>query len=337
MSRAEAIYNYKLYSFSQVKKFSKYAWMTATELSKQYNRNKLFLWLDMLWCNFRYGAMDTHEYHLYDFYHKSHKERSTYFTRRMYYRLIKSFDFATFKRLEEKDNQYKEYSPFIKRKWMVADENTKESDIIDFIAKMKSIIVKPVSSDCGNGIKVITVEDKSDIEIFLKAKAKTKFLLEEVISNCSQLRLISPNSLNTVRITYVLRKDGSPEIFSAILRMASGVDTIVDNWGAGGLAAEIDLEEGILIKPAIDETCKHFSVHPLSKVKLEGFKIPRFKELLEFALKAAMHNKKVLHGGLDIAITEKGFELVEINFPPANIMYQSFGKGALDKIQLMNN
>lgn len=337
MSRAEAIYNYKLYSFSQVNKFSKYAWMTATELSKQYNRNKLFLWMDMLWCNFRYGAMDTHEYLLYDFYHKSHKERSTYFTRRMYYRLIKSFDFATFKRLEEKDNQYKEYSPFIKRRWMVVDENTNESDIIDFIAQLKTVVVKPVSSDSGVGIFKIYYEDKEKINFLLKEIGKKKYIIEETLQNCKELHILNPNSLNTVRVTYVLDKNGNPIIFNVMLRTAIDSNAVVDNWGAGGILLEIDKNSGTILKPGLDELNNKYSEHPISKVCFIGFQIPRFKEMLLFAIKVAKHNKKVVNGGIDIAITDNGFDLVEINFPPANIGYQVFGKGALDKIRLMNN
>lgn len=62
---------------------------------------------------------------------------------------------------------------------------------------------------------------------------------------------------------------------------------------------------------------------------MDSFEIPRYRVIIEFAKDVAFHNHDVVYGGLDIAVTADGLELIEVNFPPAYIGYQAFGEGAL--------
>ena len=336
-SRADLIYQYKLYSIRRLPKFIKYSKARAKSICEMGERKSLYLTLlDMMWCNLAYGTINSEEYLLFRFFEKSHKERKKYFTRRKYYKMIKTFDYDTFARLSEKQNQYIEYADFIKRKWMVADKGTTKSELFQFVESLKITIFKPVSSDRGSGVEKIRNGESDKIEQLFHSTQMGVYLLEECLENCSELKNLNPSSLNTLRITYILRKDGTPHIFNALFRIGTTKDSVVDNWGAGGIMANVDLVSGKINSPGYDEKGNVFFRHPLSGIELIGFQIPRFKEALEFSKAVASVNKKVVFGGLDLAITEKGVELVEINFPPANVGYQVFGKGYLEDVMKIN-
>ena len=288
----------------------------------------------MIWCNWVYGAMDSREYVLFDFYKKNHRERKQYFTKRKYFKLIRTFDKPTFIRLIEKKNQYEEYAKFIHRDWIVIDSSTTIEQIKNFVKQVGTAIVKPVSSDCGKGVEKITFNDIEKINCLFQDRLKTTYLAEEALSNCDELNKLNPSSLNTVRVTYVIRKDGSVNIFSIMLRTGAKSNVVVDNWGAGGILLDIDIQTGIIKKPGLDELHNEYLVHPITGVNFIGFQIPLFEEILAFSHDIAKHNPNVIYGGLDIAITnENKLELIELNFPPANIGYQVFGRGALQEIQ----
>lgn len=334
MNRAEHIFYYPLFSFKRFPLFLKYSKNTVNLLyNKGLIRNKFITLLDMIWCNLYYGVMDSREYLLFDFYKKNHNARNTYFTKRMYFRLIKKFDKSTFFCLTEKENQYKSYAEFIKRAWILIDSRTTKEEISSFMNEVGSAILKPVSSDCGRGIKKINSTDDHLLDCVFQNRESVSYIAEEVLSNCIELKAINPTSLNTIRVTYVLRKDGSVNIFSVMLRTGAISDVVVDNWGAGGILLDVDLQTGIITKPGLDENHNEYTRHPLTNINFLGLKIPRYYEILEFSKAIALKNPKVIYGGLDIAITDNGLELIELNFPPANIEFQVFGKGALKEIQ----
>lgn len=117
-----------------------------------------------------------------------------------------------------------------------------------------------------------------------------------------------------------------------MLRTGATKGAVVDNWGGGGILMDVAVESGVVEKPGLDEQGNEYREHPITQTSLIGFQIPRYKEMIQFALQVASANPKVVHGGLDIAITDEAFELIEINFPPANIGYQSFGRGYLEEL-----
>lgn len=90
----------------------------------------------------------------------------------------------------------------------------------------------------------------------------------------------------------------------------------------GGLAAGVDLKTGELITDAVDEEGNVFSRHPGTGETIKGFKIPFFAEAL--ALVADAYEKKKFEGylGWDIAVTEEGPAVVEVNTVPGVILFQ---------------
>ena len=320
--RADMLYKYKLYSFKKFVTFSKYAWKTAQELSKKHGSSALSYWLDMLWCNVRYGTMHTRDYTLFEFYRKSGKEKDTFLTSRRYYKLIKRFDKDTFYQLLDKAANYKKYSDFIKRSWMLIDASTKPEDIYVFCNEHKEVLVKPLSSDSGKGVYKLTAGDETTVRELIDKKNSQSFLIEEICVNCSELKSINPTSLNTLRIDTLVNNDLSVDIVSVHLRCGCG-ETVVDNWGAGGIGYPVDIETGIISASGMNLQGGRHIIHPGTQLVMPGFKIPRYSEACKLAKDIIATDPKVVYAGLDLAILPDRIELIEVNFPPAHLFLQA--------------
>lgn len=120
----------------------------------------------------------------------------------------------------------------------------------------------------------------------------------------------------------MVNTDNEIEIFSVHLRCGCG-DSIVDNWGAGGVAYPIDIETGIINAPGLNLKGDRFIYHPGTDKVMIGYKIPRYEEACKLAKDIIRSNKKVVFAGLDLAILEDRIELIEVNFPPAHFFLQA--------------
>ena len=320
--RADHLYKYKLYSVKQTNSFLYYAWKTAGDLSACYGGNRFSIWMDMIWCNIRYGAMHSKDYTLFEFYKKSARERNSFLTKRRYFNLIKQFDKDTFYLLLDKAENYKKYADFIKRDWMLIDSETKPEEVLDFYKTHGEVLIKPLSADSGKGVYKIFSGDENAIKELIEKKNSHSYLIEEICENCSELKLINPTSLNTLRIDTLVNNDLSIDIVSVHLRCGCG-DTVVDNWGAGGLGYPVDIETGIIYAPGMDLEGGRHIIHPGTNLIMPGRRIPHYEEACELAKKIISIDKKVVYAGLDLAILPDRIELIEVNFPPAHLLLQA--------------
>jgi len=285
-------------------------------------KSLIFILLDMIWCNLRYGAMDSRDYLLFEFWKKSASERNKFFTKRRYFRLIKSFDKKTFLHPGGKSFLYKKYADFIKRDWMLADNNTEDNTISEFFAKHDRVLVKPLSSEQGRGIHIAKGNDIKEILDICKESKQNPFLLEEVCGNCDELNRINKSSLNTLRIFTIVNDKCEIEIPSVTLRCGVG-EAVVDNWGAGGVSYPVDLKNGVVYERGVDKQGTHYIYHPGTEIVMPGYVIPRFKEALEMARQIIRKDMNVVYAGLDIAILPDRLELIELNFPGGHDIFQA--------------
>lgn len=324
MTHEEQIYYYPLYSIKRFPTFIRYCKPTAKTIAAKVGggKNWLCILADMIWCNFRYGAMDSRDYLLFEFWKKSSLERDSFFTKRRYFKLIKSFDKDTFCHSGGKAYLYQKYADFIKRNWILVDLETKERKIKDFFAQHDKVLVKPLSSEQGRGIYIAHGNDQQTITKITEECKRNPILLEEVCGNCEELNCINSSSLNTLRIYTIVTKNGDIEIPSISLRCGCG-NSIVDNWGSGGVGYPVDIENGIVYAPGIDKKGNKHIYHPGTDVVMPGFVIPRFKEACEMAKQVIRKDMKVVYAGLDIAILPNRLELIEINFPGGHDFLQT--------------
>ena len=147
-----------------------------------------------------------------------------------------------------------------------------------------------------------------------------QYLVTEYIQMHPQLKEIYPDSVNTIRVT-VFKADGrTPVIGNAYMRIGSSRTGFVDNLAAGGICASVDIETGRYGNAKILDGVNQGKlvpcpVHPDTGVAIEGT-LPNWELAKEQILGIAAAIPQLEYLGFDVAITEDGIKLPEINrFP----------------------
>lgn len=325
MNRADQIWNYPLYSLKRLPLFLQYSWQTAKRVySKGYGLSPFTILLDMLVCNLLYGMCDSKDYEWFQFYKKSSSERNKFITKRRYFKIIHKFDRKLFTYLIEKKNMYEVYANKLKRDWMFVNEKTSDQSIIEFLKKHNKALIKPSSSEQGQGVYILELKKYEEALDIIRNGITKEWILEELLENCKEIKEINPTSLNTVRVNTLIDKNGNVNIMCAIMRVGAP-DSVVDNWGAGGVAYFFDMETGVCCQKGFDKKNNLYVYHPGSNVQMVGFKLPRFEEMKKYVRGLALVEPKARYVGWDVAFTPDGFDLVEMNFPGAHDMMQTSG------------
>ncbi len=138
-------------------------------------------------------------------------------------------------------------------------------------------------------------------------------ILQRCITNHPALLPISGRGLSTCRIVTIKYPGTPPQPALAAYRMPQGT-LIADNFAAGGLAAPVDLAEGILgIARQKSRPFVPITVHPDSGHMIEGSTVPFWQAALDLAVNAHLEFREMPSVGWDIAIAEDGPVLVEGN------------------------
>lgn len=219
-----------------------------------------------------------------------------------------------FKAIELFDDKAKfneTFSDLINRKWFV-NKDLSYKEFEKKISGLKSVLVKPLASTKGMGIKKYNCgkNKKERKELYEEIINLPESIIEEYIVQHKDVMKFCPTSVNTVRIT-TLYHNGKCNFLYAVFRMGRG--EVVDNFHAGGIAAAIDIKTGTVISDASDLDGNVFAKNPYSKLKIKGFKIPHWDKIIETCEKASNRVEGVSLIGWDFAITDKGVELIEGN------------------------
>ncbi len=149
-------------------------------------------------------------------------------------------------------------------------------------------------------------------------------VVEEFIKQHPVMSQLSTKAVNSLRFvtfssnTKPVTADGKRmDIAYSIVRIGRG-DSIVDNLHSGGLVANVDLETGALATDGADRNGDLWKVHPETNVPIKGFKIPYFEEAREMVIDAVTKYKVEGYIGWDIAISETGPMLLEVNDRPGS-------------------
>jgi hypothetical protein len=144
-------------------------------------------------------------------------------------------------------------------------------------------------------------------------------LVQARLRNHPDLADLSNGALCTARVLTCLDERDEPEVVAAVFRMAIGRNVTVDNIHAGGIAAAVELESGVL-GPASDlgdrAALGWLDVHPDTGAPIAGRTLAGWSEVRALAVAAhrAFRDRTVV--GWDIALTPSGAVLVEGNSGP---------------------
>ncbi len=282
----------------------------------------LFILFDMAICILRdhVGYM---EYNLFDFVNKDRKKRQTYVNfdySQNLFRILNDPEHTDV--FNDKLSFNRLFRDYLGRDFLDIGNSTPE-DFEAFCRGKKKIFAKPADSCSGKGIyRNFELDSNTDLSELYGYLREHRLFVEDSIVQHERMSSLNPGSINTVRITTLL-KDDVVHVMYAILRIGrEGMS--VDNVGSGGIYTLLS-DDGEITHPCwSDKTISAYSSHPDSGMELIGFRVPFFNEAVELCRKAAMVEKHVRYVGWDIAITDHGPTIVEGNPLPGYDMPQNY-------------
>jgi hypothetical protein len=287
-------------------------------------KSTLSILTDVIKSVFKYN-ISILEYFQFHFYALPNEERLTYAgTGYMYEYQLKMNPKSQRSVLEDKVQFLKDYKEFIKHQHLSLFELENDPGIAEKIISNTSgkLVFKNAHGQCGNSIEVMQTEGLTQKKIIDRLKKTGNDLVEEYVVQHPDLMRISPSGLNTVRIITQLNAQDQVDIIGARLRIT--INSTVDNMAAGNMAAPINIQTGKLDGPGVysDITKEDENYHPVTKIPIVGFQVPFWKEAVMLVTAAALKNKNNRSIGWDIAVTDKGPELIEGNHNWCKLLWQ---------------
>lgn len=171
------------------------------------------------------------------------------------------------------------------------------------------IFVKPNTGSYGKGIRIIEINNNTNLEELYDELKKEECIVEEVITQHTSLANFNPSSVNTLRLMTILGEDDKVKVLAACLRMGNG-KKYADNFHHGGISALVDVKTGIVNSVGMDGNFHRYILHPRTGTKIVGFQIPSWDRVIQCVTKAARLLPSVRHIGWDIAILENGEPII---------------------------
>ena len=285
---------------------------TINNISKKTGKSRIYLFFDIIYCGFKYqaGYLD---YNLFEMYDLNKNQRQTIITRGINNEFVKKYNNPKYtKYFNNKVLFIKKFSKYIKRDWLLIDNNFEEFDKL--LKKHKELIAKPINLQCGKGIEI--VKNGDNLKTYEQLEKNGQLLVEEILTQCSELSKLHPTSINTLRVVTINHK-----VVTAYIRIGNN-NNIVDNFNNEGMAAPIEIESGKIIYPAIDKFDHLYYEHPITKEKIVGLTIPRWDEVIKLCEEATHVIPQVNYVGWDVCIGKKELYLIEGNEFPGHDIYQ---------------
>ncbi|MDO4189513.1 MAG: sugar-transfer associated ATP-grasp domain-containing protein [Lachnospiraceae bacterium] len=249
------------------------------------------------------------DYFDFRFFEKTYNEKKEYLTSKEALRYAIKFDsLEKIWKNKSKTDMYKQLAVFLKRD-QLETKDLNYGMFCDYVKKHPIFLYKPDDQEGGIGIQLVNSKSEEVNDLYESLKDKNG-IIDEVISQHPILQLLSPGSVNTVRV-FTLKCKSEIIYIAAALRMGNG-KSVIDNFTSGGMVAGVDIEKGIVIEDAVDAFGKKYTSHPYTGVKIRGLEIPNWKCLKEFVNSCAQ-KYDLNYVAWDIAIRENDCVLIEAN------------------------
>jgi hypothetical protein len=207
---------------------------------------------------------------------------------------------------------------------------------------------KPVTGIRSVGVAAVERYDPvSDALVFVGGKSlaldgfvkeiepyrKDGYLFQEMLRPHPELAALCGQRLSTVRLI-VLLEDGEPTLFRALWKIPVG-DNPADNfWRPGNLLAGLDADGGRVMRVIQGTGADQAELerHPDTEQPLIGAILPDWAALTALGLQAARAFPGLRMQAWDIALTERGPVLVEVNIGgDFNLPQLAHGSGLMDE------
>lgn len=288
---------------------------TVDLVHEKTKKPKIFIFFDIVNCGIKYQAGYV-DYNLYEMYKMNKEERKTVITRGINNNIIKKYnDMSYAYKFEDKALFNHLFDKYMNREWIYLKESSVE-DFKKYLKGKKEVIVKPLSLSCGKGVEKIKVNSKDAEELYNKLMSTDQTLVEDVAIQNKVINDLYPLSVNTIRIVTL-----NKVVVAALLRIGNH-GNVVDNFNHEGMVTTINISTGIIEYPAIDKSGNVYEVHPETKKKIIGTKIPMWDEVKKLCIEACDVVPEIGYVGWDVCLGEEKPFLIEGNDFPGHDLYQ---------------
>lgn len=264
------------------------------------------------------------EYFQFRFFEKNDEERSRWAgTGYMYeYQLVMN-PRSERHILDDKTLFFQNYQPFLVHD--VADfQSLKNVDVANRLLSNSSgkIVFKASAGKCGAQVEICNTKDFTPESVVKYMDRKNYGLAEQFIEQHKDLNRMSPSGVNTIRMITQINQQGQAELLASRFRIS--VNSSVDNMAAGNIAAAVDKTTGTVTGKGVygDITKDDCEFHPATGIKIPGFQIPYWSQIVEVALKAAEMHKQNRSIGWDVVVTDEGPGIIEGNHDWCKLLWQ---------------
>lgn len=205
---------------------------------------------------------------------------------------------------------------------------------------------KPFISSHGDGAVNIIARDSDRLEIEGGEKALIRdvadevwavagaggFLFQETLRPHPEIASITGGRLVTARLLLLAGPDGA-RVWRGVARLPAGENRVDNFRRAGNLVAPVDMETGVLgpARRGVGVIAETLTAHPDTGAPIEGALLPDFAAAKDLALRAADVYPELRLQSWDVALTDYGPSLLEVN-PGGNfnLLQLAVGRGVFD-------
>lgn len=312
------------------------------KISSTSSKSFLFIAFDF-WKLYRQKGITTEEYFQFEMENRDIEFRKSflgiseqrfyldYLNPKKYYILARN-KYFTHKILENTGIKKSELYCYYQPEGKVLDSTEVANNVGDVIRilknkKVSQCVVKTTESSSGNDVFVVNdigyTENDCKMQLFDGTEiylssflSKTPLIFESLIHQTEQLSSLNTSSVNTIRFMTTLHPNGDAKIIATFIKIGRS-GKCVDNAGSGGnVDACIDTETGE-IKYTIQfdgwRKIKNITHHPDSGNQVEGIKIKDWKNIKSQVIDFQRSFPYIKAAGWDIAITDEGPLVIEVN------------------------
>lgn len=215
-------------------------------------------------------------------------------------------------------------------RFVASEEKASNLNEVLYILKNKDVqscVIKTTESSHGDNVWVIKdIEYKENDAVMTRfdgqelllssVLGREALIFESVIHQTKQFAAFNESSVNTVRFMTTLYPDGSARVIATFIKIGRA-GKCVDNAGSGGnVDVCVDVETGE-IKYAIQfdgwHKTKEIECHPDNGTQLNGVYIDNWQSIKEEVIKFQQAFPYCKASGWDIAITDNGPVVIEVN------------------------
>jgi hypothetical protein len=186
------------------------------------------------------------------------------------------------------------------------------------------LFLKPVNDSGGkNTILVNTNNIKAIIEELIRGRSRV--VINNRLKNEEYSSKIYDGAVNTLRVIFFRPAGDSVRLFRIFHRFGTSESGKVDNCSKGGMVCVVNEENGKLTDGVIYaskyQNGWHIN-HPDTGFQVNGFTIPDWENKIRVIKKIIQNLNFLDYGGIDIASTDSGLKIIEINSLPSMSVIQ---------------